>query len=356
MKIIQEHRSKLHDPEFNIIPLQQLIPAFARLERQSHEMTGNNSPLIQQFAIDQTADGFFKYVCSDPQPIPCFSSLDEAWLGLHQRWHAMIAFTGPLHQDWFNHLGDVHRTFRPEYRGGTQEQHRLEVECDLHLWTLAFEEFKSKMITTTTREASILALLEIFALQAETILRTSSAPNSAMLWDNFLPQFQRSIRLCRMVIENEVVESGASMPTSSVPIVIRHRYTPEYLKKDTYSPLTFDLSVSMALLHIITKCRDARIRLEAIKLLEDYPRLEGLWDGSIIAQIGRLIDSSERSCASLEDAAHRGALAAEISLSQRVLHVRGEPSIGGRGGSLHLLTAAGERTADILTITRKFDW
>lgn len=245
----------------------------------------------------------------------------------------MIAFTGPLHQDWFNHLGDVHRTFRPEFTGGTREQHRLELERDLHLWSLAFEKFKTKVTSAIPRESSILALLEVFALQAETILRTSSAPNSVMLWDDFLPHFQRSVKLCRVVIENEVLESGTSMPTSSVPIVIRHRYTPSYVKSDTDSPLTLDLSVSMALLHIITKCRDARIRLEAIKLFENYPRLEGLWDGSIIAQIGRAIDSSERSCASSEYAAQREALAAEIPSSQRVLHVRGEPGTGEKCGS-----------------------
>lgn len=66
VKIIQEHRGKLRDPEFNIVSLQQLIPSFACLERQSHKMTGNNSPLIQEFAIDQTALGFFDYVCPDP--------------------------------------------------------------------------------------------------------------------------------------------------------------------------------------------------------------------------------------------------------------------------------------------------
>lgn len=202
-------------------------------------MTGNESPLIQAFAIDQAADGFFEYASPNPQPMLCFSSLDEAWLSLHQRWHALIAFTGSLHQDWFNHLGDVHRTFRPEYTCGTREHHLLEVERDLQLWTLAFEVYKSNLTISTPKEASVLALLEVFALQAETVVRTSSAPNSAMLWDAFLPHFQRSVRLCRIVIENEVRESGASMPTSSVPIVIGHRYIPEYLGSETRSPLTF---------------------------------------------------------------------------------------------------------------------
>jgi hypothetical protein len=338
-----------------LLPLQQLIPAFARLERQLHEMTGGDSPLIQGFAIDQTAAGFFEYANPDPQPVPRFSSLNHAWLSLHQRWHALISFTGGIHQDWFNHLGDVDRNYRPEYKG-TQEQRMLEIRRDFHLWSLGLEGLRNRITDKTPREASIFALLQCYALLAETIVGTASSPLLGMLWDDYQEQFERIVRLCRNVIENEVLESGALISTLSVPIVVQHRYAPNNEQQDTSPPLTFDMSVCMPLLHVITKCRDARIRLEAIKLLEDYPRLEGLWDGAIIAKIGRAIDFGERQGASLEKAAARGASAAEIPLSQRVLHIRGKPSREERRGELILFKGKGEGGHDIIPIFSSFDW
>ena len=98
----------------------------------------------------------------------------------------------------------------------------------------------------------------------------------------------------------------------------------------------FDMSVSMLLVHIISKCRDARVRLKAIRLLEEYPRQEGLWDSALIAKIGRFMDQVERQGASLEEAAARGSLANEIPLSQRVVGFGGKPRMHSRQADLVL--------------------
>jgi hypothetical protein len=356
VRIVQEnHNDMLHSQDETLLPLQQLIPAFARLERQLHEMTGSNSPLIQAFAINQTAGGFFEYASVNPQPVLHFSSLNHAWMSLHKRWHAMISFTGGIHQDWFNHLGDVDRNYRPAYTG-TRDHRVLELKRDFQVWSLGLDDLKRGLVNMTPRDSSILALLECYALQAETILGTSSLTSMVMLWDDYEEQFERMVSLCRTVIENEAYENGQSGKTRSVPVVVQHRYSPNNEQQDASNPLTFDLSICMALFHVITKCRDARIRLEAIRLLEDYPRLEGLWDSAIIAKIGRAIDSGERQGASLEDAAARGASAAEITQSQRVLHVRGIPSKNERNGSLILLKAKGGSGDDVVPIFSSFDW
>jgi len=180
----------------------------------------------------------------------------------------------------------------------------------------------------TPRDASVYALLQCHVLLADSILGTASLPRGS-LWDDYRDHFERIVRLCRTVIENEVLESGASIDTGSTGIVVLQRYSPndkQYTSvsfQDGIYPLTFDMSVCMMLVHVILKCRDARVRLDAIKLLEDYPRLEGLWDGAMIAKVGRAIDSVERQGASLEEAAARGASPAEIPLSERVLDIRG---------------------------------
>ena len=345
-----------------MIPLQQFIPAFARLERQLLELGGGPTPLIQSLAANQAATGFFEYARSDPQPVPRFSSLNDAWISLHQRWHTLIFCVGEIHHDWFNHLGDVHRDCcNHQEPQSALEKHHLELRRDLDLWSLGLEDLRKRLEDMTPKEASIFALLHCYVLLADNILGTASLPRG-MLWDSYRDQYERIVGLCRTVIEYEVLESGALISTLSAPIVVQHRYTPtneqgtSVSSQDTRYPLTFDMSVCMILLHVVAKCRDARIRLNAINLLEDYPRLEGLWDGAIIAKIGRVIDYVERQGASLEAAAARGALAAEIPWSQRVLAIEGKPSTLSRSGDLILHKAKEEGELDAAPISANLVW
>jgi hypothetical protein len=98
------------------------------------------------------------------------------------------------------------------------------------------------------------------------------------------------------------------------------------------------MSICMILFHLIMKCRDAELRLAAIKLLEDYPRLEGLWDSNMMAIAGREIDKVERQGASLEEAAARCAPSSEIPLLHRVLDARAVLHVNSRSGDLVLFT------------------
>lgn len=70
--------------------------------------------------------------------------------------------------------------------------------------------------------------------------------------------------------------------------------------------MTIDMGIIPILFHVIQKSRDARIRMDAISLLEAHPRLEALWDGPLVAKVGRVIDKVERQGPRLENAAARG--------------------------------------------------
>jgi hypothetical protein len=345
-----------------MIPLQHLIPGFARLERQLQELSGEPTPLIQQLAVDQLAAGFFEFTSPNPQPVPYFSSLIHAWTSLHQRWHEMISWSGIVHIDWFNHLGDVHLDhFKHRGPQPRLEQRILESKRNFDLWSLGLEDLMQRIGDLTPKEASIYALLQCYVLLAETILGTVSLPRE-MLWDEYRSQFERIVGLCRTVIKHEVLESGAMINALSAPVVVQHRYAPNN-EQDPSTPLpdsrchlTFDMGVCMILHHVASRCRDARIRLDAIKLLEDHQRLEGLVDGALIAKIGRAIDSVERQGASLEEAAAREASAAEIPLSQRVLQLRGKLHKNSRSGDLILLRAMGESGLDAIPVATIVHW
>jgi hypothetical protein len=346
-----------------MIPLQKLLPAFARLERQLHELTGDHSSLIQGLAAEQKAAGFFGRAIPDPQPVPHFADLDHAWRSLHHRWHGMISWSGRIHFDWFNHMGDVHKDwdFNNLEPKPKLEQLVLESKRGFDMWSLGLEDLRKRLDGMTPREASVCSLLECYALLAQTIIGTASFPRE-LLWDNFRNHFEQIVGLCQKVIEQEVRESGTLSSTHSAPIVVQHRYAPNHGQDSASAshhalhPLTFDMGVCMILFHVATRCRDARVRLTTLKLLEDHPRLEGLWDGAIIAKIGRAVDAVERQGESLEAAAARGALAAEIPLSQRVLHMRGKPYMHSRRASLILYKAKDEEERDYITIVSTLDW
>ncbi|KAF2430654.1 hypothetical protein EJ08DRAFT_214961 [Tothia fuscella] len=360
VRVIRQHQdSKLEKTPTMAIPLHHFVPAFARLERQLQEFTGEPTPLIQDLANEQAASGFFEYATSYPQPVPYFESLNHAWFSLHQRWHALVSCTGSIHLDWFNHLGDVYQGWlNTEEPGRTLEQHLAALRQDFQLWSLGLDDLGLRMKIRSPKEISIFALLQCHTLLAYNILRTAVQPKG-LLWDDCRDQFQQMVDLCRIAIEHEILEARNNSSSSTISVVVQHRYAPSYeqiSKKDPKRPLTFEMSVGMIILHVITKCRNARIRLDAIKLLEDYPRIEGLWDGAIIAKVGRAVDVVERQGRSLEDAAARGAPACEISLSQRILDLHGGQDTETRSANLVLHKLKGEGSSEIVTIIKTITW
>jgi hypothetical protein len=50
-----------------------------------------------------------------------------------------------------------------------------------------------------------------------------------------------------------------------------------------------DVGVVPALDIVIKMCRDREVRREALRLLRSYPRMEGVWDSALIAEIGQWI-------------------------------------------------------------------
>jgi hypothetical protein len=208
----------------------------------------------------------------------------------------------------------------------------------------------------TRRESSIYALLQCYVVLAMLVLETTSLRHE-MVWDSYRDQFEQAVKLCHKVIQHERAEVGSSSNTGSVSIIVLHRYTPASQRDQSETtpnndyPLTFNMGIRPILFHVVQKYRDARVRHDAIMLLEGHPRLEGLWDSFIIAQIGRIIDSVEQNGASLEEAAARSAPAAE-----RVLSIRENPSINSRTANGILVKAKGEGETDVVHLQKAISW
>lgn len=352
MRIIQQHlESVTGSQRGDMIPLQPFIRSFARLDRQKQEMMGDPAPFIEYLVADQEATGYFDYISTYPKPLPQFRDLNEAWTSLHQRWHMLLKWVKAMHCGWVS---------------GFPHDSKLEVQkkslaYDFQLWESGLHELGATMHDRSPREASIYKLLECHVILADSVLETASSPLE-MKWDDRVEQFQRVVEACRVITESEMA-GAVTFPLASPPqILVKGRYAPDLADSATTStmkpksPLTFDMGVCMILLHVVNKCRDARVRYDAIRLLEEHPRLEGVWDSLIIAQVGRAIDDVERNGASLEEASARGAPAAEIPSDQRVVMTKAVLSDKVRSADLLLMRATTEGESDTTWLRRALTW
>jgi hypothetical protein len=87
---------------------------------------------------------------------------------------------------------------------------------------------------------------------------------SEMLYDSFLPEFKYITRTCARLI---ATEDRTQLPRNT--------------------RFSFDIGIIPPLHVTATKCRDPVVRREAIDIMFNSPRQEGMWDGVLSARIGR---------------------------------------------------------------------
>lgn len=312
LDILHEHRKNIQEgQQETLIPLQQLTAAFARLETQFCEVLPALPRLYTDLIQSRDTMGFFSYCQPFPLPIPYFGTFEEAWIALDQCWHAG--------RSW------LAETEEYDYVSASPSKHILLIQrdwlfMDFSMWKLGFDAWKASQISLTEHETCISALLECHAHLAIQNLKTAPMAGE-MSWDNSLEEFEKVVDLCYAVVEAETKLHGASNM-----VKIEHRYISSPRCKiessdATITLLSLGMGIIPTLFHVVQKCRDARVRLRVIALLESHLRLEGLWDGPLVAQIGRLIDEVERQTTDLEGAATRRATAAEIPVWSRVLGI-----------------------------------
>ncbi|TLD36561.1 hypothetical protein E2P81_ATG02343 [Venturia nashicola] len=156
--------------------------------------------------------------------------------------------------------------------------------------------------------------------------------DNQMAYDQFQPGFQRIVELAAIV-------SGESEGAGMEPPV-----------------LSLDMGIVPPMFRVIWNCRDTRMRYKALRILQDCPRLEGLWDGLLAARVGRRIDEIERCDESLEDAAERGATCEDIPQWARVLFVDVHFSGKEREMDMTYLKAQSAVDATVVSIKETLRW
>lgn len=176
-------------------------------------------------------------------------------------------------------------------------------------WDAAFAPLlasrRNRGVSNTERAGiNVLKMLQLMS----GILYQMAFSTSEMEFDNFKPQFQEIVDLAsEVVLDEELVLAQAKCGTQARD-VCRHRpqsgqpgyhfpglagHPPGEDYAHTKASFALDLGVVPPLFVVSTKCRDRKLRREAIRLLLSSPRREGMWDSILSGRVGQWIMAIE---------------------------------------------------------------
>lgn len=341
IKIIADHQAQMEAPAKSsiMVPFKHLNAVFTRLETQLCELS-EPPPRIPPCRIFHAANG------KDEQwkvSTPHFENLKEAWIVLNHSWHIL----GHFFHDAKDH--DETGYTMPPLEWVNRRDALLQRFSNWDIALTGLKEVLSSQHEPSTRDARAAALLEVHYIIGAQILQTAEPPHTQtiwdeletgtkrhldkqMIWDGFQTEFERLVELAS-VVSGENEGSGKEPPV-----------------------LSLDMGIVSPMFHVIWRCRDPQIRYKAIRILENCPRLEGLWDGLLVARVGRRIDEIERCGERLESAVERKATSEDIPQWARVLFVDVHFSGKEREMDMTYLRAQSDVNATITTIKETLRW
>ncbi|KAH8805736.1 hypothetical protein F5884DRAFT_680551 [Xylogone sp. PMI_703] len=179
--------------------------------------------------------------------------------------------------------------------------------AQLEQWSAAFKpilERRRALGVSNTERAGIIVLRMSF-LNAW-ILFVMGFSTSEMDFDKFMPEFREVVDLAREIVVDE--ELSLAMKKCGNHPNCHHRqnsqqhnhyHEPQASYRDEHdynhikASFALDLGIVPSLFVVGTKCRDRRLRREAIKLLFTSPRREGMWDSMLSGHAARWIMHNE---------------------------------------------------------------
>ena len=174
-------------------------------------------------------------------------------------------------------------------------------------WSSAFApllEGRRRLGVTITERAGIDVLKMIHLMTS--VLFFMGFSTTEMDFDNFRPHFHEIVELAKEVVVDEELflaqescgqqescrhsEAGRAKPqfpglTAHQP---GHQEDP-YFVSHIKPSFALDLGIVPPLFVVATKCRDRKLRREAIRLLLSSPRREGMWDSILCGRVGQWI-------------------------------------------------------------------
>jgi len=164
----------------------------------------------------------------------------------------------------------------------------------LSQWDKAYAELLESRRTpgvTNTERAGINVLKMLHLMTS--ILFVTAFSTTEMEFDNFTGRFKEIVDLAKEV----VVDEELSLAQARCGTIGSCRHTSHrpgaYREEDNYvhikASFALDLGIVPPLFVVATKCRDRKLRRDAIGLLLVSPRREGMWDSILSGRVGQWI-------------------------------------------------------------------
>lgn len=147
----------------------------------------------------------------------------------------------------------------------------------LDAWLKSFRNFTAEQNENLSiREQNVSILLEIQHITA-TVLASAGPSSQESIFDSFEEEFSRTIVLASRLLMSSTPEDSLEGDQSPFP--------------------TFDMGILPHLYFVASRCRDPLLRRQALHLLRQGPRQEGIWQRDMLASIAeRVMNIEERGC------------------------------------------------------------
>jgi hypothetical protein len=324
-----------NDAKHTVIPLRHLERSLRQVEIQLCELTLERYPTYPLPTVSFFDRQSMPYE-SLPDPVVCtnFRDLDHARVELGWHWHTL--------------MDKLHFNFKPEAYGPLPYSEGFDGQREMYYhalvsWCNKFQALvlgmKLRSLPLTSLERGSIARLQTYEILLLQLLETYKN-RGEMLWDQHTDRFERILDLCKITASNDEFGDPAC----------------DMIKADAYCGFQLGNGIIAACFHVIWKCRAARVRLKAIKLLQTYPRREALWDARMVVHVGKYLDELERGSGCLHEAALRNADPEEIPSWARVRCIGVQFGATNRSAELTFIQPTSQLDEILVKIRRNISW
>jgi hypothetical protein len=199
---------------------------------------------------------------------------------------------------------------------------------EINLWKRSFTPLLSFSLANGGKEAISALTMSISSITSQISLRSAFFINESA-YDQFMPEFRAIVNKVTQLLNYESYPLRASSSPSSSSSTTPDPPQPEE-KKEPLIHFAFDIGIVPPLYLVIIKCRDRKLRRQALKLMEENPRREGVWDSVATVALSRWVIQLE------EDGARKFSSSPnspELSHSERSWSSGSVAGVGGSSGS-----------------------
>ncbi|KAL2063265.1 hypothetical protein VTL71DRAFT_5070 [Oculimacula yallundae] len=171
---------------------------------------------------------------------------------------------------------------------------------ELALWTATFKPLLTFSLAMGRQEAISALTLTISTIASHISLRAAFFTNE-LSFDVFIPEFRLIVEHATLLLEtqraHDLARHAASTPSATSPSDFCSRLHSPTTSTGPMMRFAFDIGIIPPLYLVMIKCRNRRLRRQALHLLKEYPRREGVWDTVAVTHLGRWVIGLEEESA-----------------------------------------------------------